>query len=145
VGHSESAHTQERQVRTRLAEAANLADHGDSEVITHIVLFRPRAGLSSTERSNLGDALRLALETIPSIRRARIGRRVTHGRPYEQLMRVDYEFAALLDFDDLAGLKAYLEHPAHDVLATRFFEAFEEALMYDFALGEGVAALANLL
>lgn len=114
-------------------------------MITHIVLFRPRTGLSPAERSNLADALRIALETIPSIRRARIGRRVTHGRPYEQLMRVDYEFAALLDFDDQAGLKAYLEHPAHEALATRFFEAFAEALMYDFELDEGVDALANLL
>lgn len=114
-------------------------------MITHIVLFRPRAGLSPAERGKLADALRFALETIPSIRRARIGRRVTLGRQYEQLMRVDYEFAALLDFDDVAGLKAYLEHPAHGLLATRFFEAFDEALMYDFELEEGVEAVANLL
>ena len=114
-------------------------------MITHVVLFRPRVGLSSSERAGLADALRTALETIPSIRRASIGRRVTHGRPYEQLMRVDYEFAALLDFDDLGGLKAYLDHPAHEVLATRFFEVFEEALMYDFELIQGVDAIANLL
>ena len=60
-------------------------------------------------------------------------------------MRVDYEFAALLDFDDLDGLKAYLEHPAHEALANTFFEAFDEALMYDFDLAEGVDALASLL
>jgi hypothetical protein len=114
-------------------------------MITHVVLFRPRAGLSSSDRRGLADALRIALETIPSIRRARLGRRVTHGRPYEQLMRVDYEFAALLDFDDLSGLKAYLDHPAHEALAARFFDVFEEALMYDFALEQGVDAIANLL
>ena len=114
-------------------------------MITHVVLFRPRAGLSPSDRDGLAAALRVALETIPSIRRARIGRRVTHGRPYEQLMRVDYEFAALLDFDDLAGLKAYLDHPAHDALAARFFSVSEEALLYDFALEQGVDAIANLL
>ena len=60
-------------------------------------------------------------------------------------MRINYEFAALLDFDDFSGLQAYLDHPAHEALAARFFEVFEEALMYDFALDEGTSALANLL
>ena len=57
-----------------------------------------------------------------------------HGRPYEQLMRVNYEYAAVLEFDDVEGLKAYLNHPAHEVLGTMFFESFQEALMYDFEL-----------
>jgi hypothetical protein len=110
-------------------------------VITHLVLFRPRDGLSPTERAQLIEALRNALRTIPSIRRARLGRRVTHGRPYEQSMR-HYEFAALLEFDDVTGLTAYLEHPAHDALAERFFKVVDEALMYDFQLGEGEDGLA---
>jgi len=101
-------------------------------MIAHVVLFRPRAELSDVERGGLVDALTRALEEIPSIRRARIGRRITHGRPYEQLMRVDYPFLALLEFDDRAGLLAYLNHPAHEQLATRFFAAFEDALMYDY-------------
>jgi hypothetical protein len=114
-------------------------------VITHVVLLRPRADLSAAERAGLTEALRSAIETIPSIRRARIGRRVTFGRGYEQLMRTDYEFAALLDFDDLAGLQAYLDHPAHEALATRFFEVLEEALTYDFEMEEGVKGLERLV
>jgi hypothetical protein len=114
-------------------------------VITHIVFFRPRAGLLPQERTDLIDTLRTALRAIPSIRHARVGRRVTHGRPYEQLMRVNYEFAALLEFEDVAGLKAYLEHPAHEVLATRFFGVVDEALMYDFELREGEDGLTSLL
>jgi hypothetical protein len=114
-------------------------------VITHVVLFRPRAGLSPVARAELIDALRAALRTIPSIRRARMGRRVTHGRAYEQAMRVDYAFAALLEFDDIAGLRAYLEHPAHEALATRFFSVVDEALMYDFELDEGEDGLESLV
>jgi hypothetical protein len=49
----------------------------------------------------------------------------------------------VLEFDDLAGLKAYLEHPAHERLAQRFFEAFEDALMYDFDLRDGATGLAD--
>ena len=82
-----------------------------------------------------------ALTAIPSIRRVRVGRRVTHGGGYEQLMRNDYQYAAILEFDDLAGLQAYLQHPAHDALAEHFFAAVEEALMYDFQLEEGIEGL----
>jgi hypothetical protein len=113
-------------------------------MLTHIVLFRPRAGLSEQERASLAEALHTAIRSIPSIRRARFGRRVTHGRPYEQLMRVDYEYAALLEFDDLDGLKAYLEHPAHEALAMRFFQVLDEGLMYDFDVREGEEGLAAL-
>ena len=57
---------------------------------------------------------------------------MTHGRPYEQLMRVDYQYAAVLEFDDLDALNEYFAHPAHERLASQFFASFEEALMYDF-------------
>ena len=106
-------------------------------MLAHVVLFRPKADLHAAEREALIDALSQALAEIPSIRRARIGRRVTHGRPYEQLMRADYTYLALLEFDDVGGLQAYLNHPAHEQLAARFFAAFEEALMYDYEMGEG--------
>ena len=114
-------------------------------VITHLVLFRPRAGLSDANRRALAEALTTAIGEIPSVRRARVGHRVRHGRPYEQMMRVDYEYAAVLEFDDLDGLRTYLAHPAHDALAARFFDSFEEALMYDYDLREGKDAVAALL
>ena len=114
-------------------------------MIAHLVLFRPRPGLAEADRRGLADALETALRTIPSIRRARIGRRITHGRAYETLMRTDYAYAALLEFDDVAGLMAYLEHPAHEALASRFFATFEEALMYDFDLAEGTEAIPRLI
>jgi hypothetical protein len=107
-------------------------------VIVHLVLFRPRAELPADARAALLDAMRTALRDIPSIRRASVGRRVTLDRPYESLMRTNYSHAALLEFDDVAGLRAYLDHPAHVQLASRFFESFEEALMYDYELEEGL-------
>ena len=114
-------------------------------MIAHLVIFRPRADLTDGDRRNLADALSRALREIPSIRRARIGRRVVHGRPYEALMRVDYQYVALLEFDDVAGLQSYLQHPAHEALGARFFASFEEALMYDFELKDGEDGIAELL
>jgi hypothetical protein len=109
-------------------------------VIAHLVLFRLRREMSAEARGALVDAFAAALREIPSIRRARVGQRVTHGRPYEASMRVHYSHAAVLEFDDLEGLQAYFDHPAHEALASRFFDAFEEALLYDFELEDGPAA-----
>jgi|SRR5687767_3436723 hypothetical protein len=113
-------------------------------MIAHIVLFKPRPDLAVDARERLAASFQTALREIPSIRRARVGRRITHGRSYERLMSVDYQFAAVLEFDDEAGLKAYLEHPAHQQLGALFFETFEQALMYDFSLADGTAALAGI-
>jgi hypothetical protein len=112
-------------------------------VIAHVVLFTPRVDLTARERGDLVRAFSAALENIPSLRRSRVGRRVTHGRPYEQLMREHYEYAAVLEFDDLEGLEAYLEHPAHQELGELFLSAFSAALIYDFELhdAEGLAEL----
>jgi len=114
-------------------------------MIAHVVLFRPRADLPPAARNALADAFETALREIPSIRRARVGMRLLHGRAYEALMHVDYQYAAVLEFDDVAGLRAYLEHPAHQRLASQFFEVFEHALMYDFDLKDGTAGLVALL
>lgn len=105
-------------------------------MVAHVVLFRPKPQLSPAARGRLVDAFTRAVREIPEIHRARIGRRVTHGRPYEQLMRVDYPYAAVLEFEDLERLKGYLAHPAHDALGQAFFECFDEALIYDFEMGE---------
>ena len=48
------------------------------------------------------------------------------------------------EFDDVAGLKAYLEHPAHEALATRLFQMLDESLIDDFDLEEGENGLAGL-
>jgi hypothetical protein len=106
-------------------------------VLVHLVLFRPRPNLEPSERLRLADALSAAIRQIPSVRRARVGRRVTHGRGYEQMMRANYTHIAMLEFDNAAGLQAYLEHPAHEQLATQFFAAFDEALMYDYEVADG--------
>ena len=103
-------------------------------MIAHVVLFKPRPELDDAARHRLAAAFQQALRDIPSIRRAQIGKRVTHGRPYEQLMTVDYEYAAILEFDTVEDLKAYLAHGAHDALGALFFEAFEVALMYDYEM-----------
>jgi hypothetical protein len=100
----------------------------------HVVLFRPKPGLTMANRREVANALHAALTAIPTVRRARIGKRVTHGARYEARMPEDLEFAALLWFDDLAGLQSYLTHPAHDRLGATFTESIAVGLMYDYEL-----------
>ena len=105
-------------------------------MITHVVLFRLKQGLPEDARDALAAALTGATREIPSIRRARVGARVSLGRAYEQLMTTDYSFAAILEFDDRSGLLAYLNHPTHAQLAQHFYASVEQALTYDFELWE---------
>ena len=114
-------------------------------MVTHIVMFRPRAELTGAQRQKLAETMKAAVRDIPQLRRARFGHRVRTGRPYEQLMRADYPYLALLEFDDRDALNAYMVHPVHERLGAVFFECFDDALMYDFTLDEGDAAIDALL
>jgi Stress responsive A/B Barrel Domain len=104
-------------------------------MISHVVLFQPRPDLTEAERQTVINDLRGAAATIPTVRRLRVGRRIRHGRPgYEQLMRVDYEFVVIIEFDDVDGLTAYLSHPQHDAIGGHFLRASAAALAYDYEM-----------
>ncbi|HSC28098.1 MAG TPA: Dabb family protein [Vicinamibacterales bacterium] len=106
-------------------------------MIAHVILFRPRPDISAADRMAVLDALRAAASAIPSLRSVKIGRRVRHGLPgYEQAMREDFEYAAILEFDDLEGLKAYLTHPAHASAGRHFTQSSSAALAYDYELAD---------
>ncbi len=114
-------------------------------MVFHVVLFKPRPNLSPAERAGLVEALEDALRRIPSIRRFNLGRRIRHGAGYEAGMTMDLEYAAVLEFDDLSALRAYLEHPAHAALGRRFRESLESSAIYDYLMqsAEELRALAR--
>jgi hypothetical protein len=103
-------------------------------VVVHVVLFRPKSDLSDRDRKELFDALNAAATEIPSVRRFHVGARVTHGAAYERLAAQDFPFAAIVEFDDLAGLQAYLQHPRHEKLGSLFYALQDAALAYDYEL-----------
>ena len=103
-------------------------------MVAHIVLFRPKPDISPADRQAMFDALQAAAAGIPSVRRFHIGSRLKHGPQYERLMTEDYPFAAVIEFEDLAGLQAYLQHPKHQALGELFYLFLEKALAYDFAM-----------
>jgi hypothetical protein len=101
-------------------------------MLLHVVLFRPKLGISETDRTAMFAALNEAARDIPTVRRFRIGSRVTHGAAYETVMTEDFPFAAIIEFDDLAGLQAYLRHPKHEALGRLFYQLQAAALAYDY-------------
>lgn len=107
-------------------------------MIAHVVLLAPRPDLTAARRDAFIAALERAAREIPSVRRVRVGRRIRHGAAYEAGMAVDLPFAAIFEFDDLAGLQAYLTHPAHQDLGARFYDSLSAALAYDYEM-DGVA------
>lgn len=102
-------------------------------MISHVVLFRPKATLSSDDRRALIAALERAVSGIATIRRTTIGKRVLLNRPgYETQMAEHYEYSAILEFESEADLRAYLDHPAHVDLGRLLFTAADAVLAYDF-------------
>ena len=112
-------------------------------MLVHLVLFAPRPGLTRQEEGALAAAFERAVGDIPTVRSARVGRRVRHGASYEDGAG-DYPYAALLEFDDLAGLQAYLNHPAHRDLGARFQDSLRDARVFDYDTGDASAIRAWL-
>ncbi len=106
-------------------------------MIAHVILFKPKSDLSDEIRQSVLEGLSAAAVDIPTVRRLRVGRRVRHGRQgYEQAMHVDYEYAVIVEFDDVEGLTSYLAHPAHAAVGDHFTQASSNALAYDYELIE---------
>lgn len=101
-------------------------------MVWHVVLAKPRTDASADERAAFVDSLRRAIASIPSVRGVRVGRRVMHGAGYEAHAPDAADYVAWIEFDDLAGLQAYLRDRAHDDLAARFQQTLQSALVYDF-------------
>ncbi|MDE3156994.1 MAG: Dabb family protein [Acidobacteriota bacterium] len=105
-------------------------------MIAHIVLFQPKPDLSATDRRAFVDALREAFASIPAIRRVRLGIRRTHGAAYEAVTTHDLTIGAVLEFDDLNALQAYLDHPAHQDLGARFRASAAVSWVYDYEMSD---------
>ncbi len=98
-------------------------------MVSHVVLMKPRPELTAAARTALVDACERAVREIPTVRDARIGRRIAHGAGYEVFAPDTADDLAMIDFDDLAGLQAYLRHPAHEQFGARFRESLSAALV----------------
>jgi hypothetical protein len=106
-------------------------------MIAHTVLFQPGPSVGPETKAGILESLTRAIQQCPTVRASRIGRRIRHGLPgYEQQMREDYQYLLVLEFDDIEGLRAYLEHPAHNAIGGFFTSAASASLAYDYEVVE---------
>src|SRR5207249_2223122 len=104
-------------------------------MVLHVVLMKPRTDLTPADRRALVAAFDRAIRAIPSVRGVRLGRRLKHGAGYEAATPDSGDYLAIVEFDDVAGLQAYLAHAAHQELGARFGESLSSALVYGFEEG----------
>ena len=83
-------------------------------MISHIVLFEPKSDLTSSDVLVFAQQLRTVMTSVPSVRRAMVGRRIDvspgHDRNFGD---ATYSFSAVVEFDDSKGLIDYLRHQQH--------------------------------
>jgi hypothetical protein len=103
-------------------------------MLSHTVLFKPRLDLSAADREALVRSFERATREIRAVRGVRIGRRLMHGAGYEPRMPDTADYLVMIDFEDLAGLQEYLQHPSHEDLGARFNQSLGSALIYDFEI-----------
>jgi len=106
-------------------------------MVAHVVLFDLRPDLDTAARQRFNDALLHALAAIPSVRRFRVGRRLSIAAAYEPKAVDGFECFSVIEFDDEPGLRAYLAHPAHAALGALFWSSTTRTLVLDYALAEG--------
>ena len=108
-------------------------------MISHVVLFRPRADVTEAERLAFVDALETACRQVPSVRRAVVGRSLPSDNG------PDFPYVAVIDFEDEHGLNAYLTHPLHVPLARLFHQTCAATTIVNAETLDASERLLNLL
>ena len=106
--------------------------------------MKARSDLTPEESRAFVAAFERAIVEIPTVRAVRIGQRVRHGAEYESLGPDTADYIAIIDFDDLDGLRSYLAHPEHVRLGELFYSCLNAGMVYDYEIG-GLEQLSNLV
>lgn len=114
-------------------------------MLLHLVLFEPKPDLTDAATRALLATIEHAARAIPTVRRFEVGRRLADGPSYLAGTPASFSFAAIVAFDDRAGLDAYLAHPAHVELGRLFNEALARAHVYDYELQDAAPGLGDFL
>lgn len=98
-------------------------------MLTHVVLFWTRGGLSAAEYEDFQAGLR-SLPSISSVSAGWVGTPAnTTNRP---VIDRSYAFALTLRFKDLAAHDAYQIDPAHDAFHARCEKYWTRVAVYDY-------------
>lgn len=98
-------------------------------MLKHVVMWKLKEEALGMDRAALGAAMKQRLEAlvgqVPSIRSLEVGLNVVPGDTARDVVLVSR-------FDDLAGLQAYVDHPAHQAVLGFVKQAVEERRAVDY-------------
>jgi len=101
-------------------------------VISHIVLFEPRLGLTTEDKRSFAQTFGALNGAVRGLDRTFVGRSVDvnagHSRNFGDKT---YSYAAVLEFADRESLLAYLKHPLHEQLGALFWRACERTTIVE--------------
>jgi hypothetical protein len=101
-------------------------------MIAHVVLFEPKASTTVDERDAFFELMRTAFSEIETVRRSFVGLRQKVGVAYEaKVGDSTYSYASVVEFDDVDGLKVYLDHPLHVKVGQLFWQHCERTMIVD--------------
>lgn len=97
-------------------------------MVRHNVFFWLDPSLTDAQKASFEEGLR-ALFSIDVVRAGSFGKAAaTAERP---VTRNSYDYALVLEFDDVAGHDAYQVHPGHDVFVRDFSPWFSKVRVFD--------------
>jgi hypothetical protein len=97
--------------------------------LVHVVALKLKSGESDSEAQSLIDDAYSQLSKVKAVRGVWAGKPAAKGTPDA---KSDYTAALVLVFDDAAGLKTYLNDPAHTKFAEKHLKKWEAPAVYDF-------------
>ena len=99
----------------------------------HVVVFKMKADAPKGATSQAIADCHAMLSKIKSVRAVKAGRPAAEATPKFALR--DYDFALLIQVDDAAGLKSYLDDPLHVAYVEKHGKHFdmEKLRVFDFA------------
>jgi len=128
-------------------EAARTEGNKGPFVISHIVLFNPKDGLTADQYLLFAQQLRLTMSSVPSVRRATVGKTVAvDSGQTRSFGDTAYLFSAVVEFEGIPGLIEYLKHPLHQELGRLFWEYCAGTVVLEVECVDGkTSALVDLL
>lgn len=96
-------------------------------MIVHVVLMKFKPENQSENMSEACARLRGMLGRVPTLRELEVGPHV------EESSARSLDLALVTRFDDLAGLRAYAEHPVHLQVKDFLGQVLESSYIVDFA------------
>lgn len=89
-------------------------------MIRHIVLFNFRQGVAEADQAETLRRYR-AMKDVPSLRSLELCQPV---KTISRHARGNFNYAAVMTFDDVAGFEAYVRHPLHHTFDEEWVKRF---------------------